>query len=53
LASCTTLVAMTRVPICVRMDWLKGITFLACLDEATLADGCKVTWRIVARPTVS
>jgi hypothetical protein len=36
-------VAMTSVPICVRIDGLKGITFLACLDETTLADGGKVT----------
>ena len=43
LASCTALVAMTSVPICVRIDGLKGITFLACLDETTLADGGKVT----------
>ena len=47
------LVAMTSVPICVRIDGVKGIPFPACLDKATLADGCKGTSRIVARPTVS
>jgi hypothetical protein len=31
------------MPICVRMDALKGITFPAGLDETPLADGGKVT----------
>ena len=48
LASCTTLVAMTSVPICVRIDGLKGITFLACLDDAEVSGAARVSsanWR--------
>ena len=37
------LVAMTSVPICVRIDGPRASPYLACLDETMFAGRCKVT----------
>jgi hypothetical protein len=41
LASCTTLVAMTSIPICVRIDPLSGIEVFL-VDRVQHRDGCAV-----------